>query len=217
MAYLFFIAFVLCIYLLGWKIGLVVSIVSVGIADAICTTDSAMQLTSAIIMFIVLIIGYIIGENEQKKFEALPEKEKKEIIKHNLRQEYDTITHKIDKLIRKNGLLNNRLNYITNYESSYNINSKKEKADMAYNKQLRKYHEYHGGYGTKKSYDRANRRYHRKEANYLWELEYERNKAYSYETEARNIINQIANNDNKIAQLKEKQAEILVKINNVEE
>ena len=214
MIYLFGIAFVLCIWLLGWKIGLVVSIVSVGIANAICTTDSAMQLMSAIIMFTVLVIGYTI--EEQKKFEALPEKEKKEITKNNLHQEYDTITNKIDKLIRKNEALNNRLNYITNYEPSYNINYKKEKADMAYNKQLRKYHEYHGGYGTKKSYYRANRKYHRKEADYLWELEYERKQAYSYETEARNIINKITNNENKIAQLKEKQAEILVKINDME-
>jgi hypothetical protein len=202
-------------WLLGWKIGLVVSIVSVGIADTICTTDSAMQLTSAIIMFIVLIISYIIRTNEQKKFEALPEEEKKEIIKNNLQQEYNAITNKIDKLTRKNAILNNRLAYITNYNPTYNIDYKKEKADIAYNKQLRKYHEYHGGYGTAKSYHKAKKRYHRKEANYLWELEYERNKVRSYETETGSIIYQITKNKNKIDELKEKQAEILVKINKI--
>lgn len=215
MEFLFFIAFVLCMWLLGWKIGLVVSIVSVGIANVICTTDSAMQLTSAIIMFIALIISYIIGTNEQKKFEALPEEEKKEIIKNNLQQEYNAITNKIDKLIRKNAILNNRLAYITNYNPTYNIDYKKEKADIAYNKQLRKYHEYHGGYGTKKSYYRAKRKYHRKEANYLWELEHERNKVRSYGTETGSIIYQITKNNHKIEELKEKQAEILVKINNI--
>ena len=215
MEFLFFIAFVLCIWLLGWKIGLVVSIVSVGIANVICTTDSAMQLTSAIIMFISLIISYIIGTNEQKKFEALPEEEKKEIIKNNLHQEYNAITNKIDKLTRKNAILNNRLGYITNYNPTYNIDYKKEKADIAYNKQLRKYHEYHGGYGTKKSYYRAKRKYHRKEANYLWELEHERNKVRSYGTETGSIIYQITKNNHKIEELKEKQAKILAKINKI--
>ena len=215
MEFLFFIAFVLCIWLLGWKIGLVVSIVSVGIAGTICTTDSIMQLMSAIIMFAVLFIGYIIGINEQKKFEALPEEEKKEIIKNNLHQEYNSITNKIDKLTRKNAILKNRLTYISNYEPAYNIGCKKEKADSAYNKQLRKYHEYHGGYGSEKSYHRAKRRYQRKEANYLWELEHERDKVRYYETETGNIIYQITKNEHKIEELKEKQTEILVKINNM--
>lgn len=215
MEFLFFIAFVLCIWLLGWKIGLVVSIVSVGIADSICTTDSTMQLISSIVMFVGLIIGYIIKANEQKKFEALPEEEKKKIIKNNLQKEYDVITNKIDKLIRKNMALEYRLTCIKGYDPIYNINCKKEKADIAYNKQLRKYHEYHGGYGTKKSYYRAKKRYHRREADYLWEIEHERSSVCHHETETGSIIYQITKNKNKIEELKEKQAEILAKINEI--
>lgn len=65
MAYLFFIAFVLCIYLLGWKKGFIIAIISVGIATEICAIESMAQLLSAIIMFFILWILYKIGGKEK--------------------------------------------------------------------------------------------------------------------------------------------------------
>ncbi len=215
MAIVFFIAFVLSICALGWIGGIILAVISVGIADIICTTDSMMQLTSSIIMIGVLVALYIMGDKEQKRIDALPEEERAVIVKNNLERDLETVRNKIIKLLKKNEALHNRLEYISNYNPSYNISKSKEKADMAYTKQLRKYHEYHGGYGSKKSYDKFNKRYHRKEANYLLNLEYEGKKMRSYDTEAKNIIRQISDNEYRIKQLEIKRDEIIAKINNI--
>ena len=220
MAIVFFIAFVLSICALGWIGGIILAVISVGIADMICTTESIMQLTSSIIMIGVLVALYIAGDKmekeEQKKISLMTPEERKAYEKNKVNIEIEAINNKIQKLKNKYNKLENKLMYLRSYDASYDTLKAKEKADKAYNKQLIKYHEYHGyDFGKErahKRYHKANAKYHRKEAEYLRTYMSEGSRERARYDEINSIKYRLSDIEDKIIELEIKRDELLAKI-----
>ena len=213
MEIVFFIAFVLTIYTLGWKWGMFLTIVGVGIADMICTTDASMQLVSSLIMIGIPVSLYII---EQKKVKAMTPEERKTYETNRINIEIEDINNKIKKLKKKYDTLTYRLMYLRSYNVTEDTLKAKEEADKAYNKQLIKYHEYHGyDFGkerAQKRYHRANAKYHRKEAEYIRTYMSEESRESDRYAEINGIKHRLSDIEDKIIELETKREELLAKI-----